>query len=84
MDGWDGWRGLLGGEGKKRGGGERGKEGKRQRTDVGDDAARVLGVDALLQDEPGGAPDVHPRGLFVRHVFEGGGEEELQRAVACC
>lgn len=57
---------------------------KRTRTDVGDNAARVLGVDALLQDEAGGAPDVHPRGLFVRHVFERGGEEDLQHAVACC
>lgn len=49
---------------------------------MGDDAAALFGEDALLEDDAGGAPDVHPACLLVGDVAEGGGEEELDDAVA--
>lgn len=50
---------------------------------MGDDAAAAARGDALLEDETGGTPDVHPGCRVVGDVAEGGGHEELDYAIAC-
>lgn len=54
---------------------------KRGRTDIRDDAARVLRYDALLQDEARRSPDIYPSGVIVRDVHKGCRHEELHYTV---